>query len=148
MRNVFVFLCLSFCVFTATEAQSSGIEFGARAGNSVIAADLTIPVKYHRTRTNLGWGYEFFMFDNYFDFIFPVYREERFVYAGLGLGLRYWDVNRSSYDGFGFAVAGELGGEIRLRKSNFTVGLDANPSYDLIMEKFILNVSLAARFRF
>jgi hypothetical protein len=147
MKHLYLTMIFFITVFFV-KAQSDETELGLRLGNSIIAADLTVPVKYHRIRTNLGWGYEYYMFDNYFHLLFPVYREERFVYAGLGLGLRYWDVNKSSYDGFGFAVIADLGGEIRLKRSDFTVGLDANPAYDLIMEKFIMNVSLSARYRF
>lgn len=101
----------------------------------------------HRLHSNLGWGINYYMFDHYFDFMFPIYREEWFIYAGVGAGLRYWDKRRSNYDGLGVGLLGELGIEWQMRK-HFNIGLDITPSYDIFKKVFNNYGSLCLRYRF
>lgn len=96
---------------------------------------MTFPENSGRIHSNIGWGIDYFLFDNCYDFQFPILEEKWVIYAGPGVGLRYWDQTRSDHDGFGFAILGEIGIEHRFKKP-VSLGLDWTPFFDLVKTEY------------
>ncbi len=57
----------SICGYT----QTNNFELGVRLGY-VASIDVTVPVNAYRIHSNLGWGIDYYLFDNCFDFRIPL----------------------------------------------------------------------------
>lgn len=133
------------CGSEKLSAQNNS-EFGLRLGYAV-ALDYVMPINDNRFRSNLGWGIDYLLWDNFYEFCYPIAETKWNIYAGIGPGLRYWLPRRTEFEGWGLAAVGQVGTEVKLQ-SKFTIGIDWSPFYDVIKNHFNNYGTVSMRKRF
>ena len=141
-----IILVFAFVAFTLHINAQNTFELGIRLGY-VASVDMALLVKSNRIHSNIGWGIDYYLFDNCYDFRIPIINEKWIIYSGPGLGLRYWDKTRSEHEGIGFAVLGEIGLEHRFN-SPVTLGLDWTPFFDVVKSEYNNYGTICLRYRF
>lgn len=126
--------------------QKCDSEIGFRLGY-IVSTDITLPLKQNRVRSNIGWGIDYFLFDNYFDYKIPVNLKKWILYLGTGIGIRNWKNNSTKYRGLGIAVLYEAGIE-HYYDSKITIGFDWNSYYDIIKLEYNNFGTFSLRYQF
>lgn len=134
MKHLFILAVFFTTGFYHNILAQDKSEIGVRLGYAV-ALDFTIPVEENRLRSNLGWGIDYLLWDNFYEFLFPLGNKGWKAYSGPGLGIRYWLPDRTDKQGWGLALVGQIGIKKRLT-APLTIGIDWSPFYDVVKNHF------------
>jgi len=66
-----IILVFAFVAFTLHMNAQNAFELGIRLGY-VASVDMVLPVKSNRIHSNIGWGIDYYLFDNCYDFRIPI----------------------------------------------------------------------------